>query len=64
MRKTIYWISTVLMLFMLLAGADWFGPEIKRFSLIILFLWVTELVTGNWEDIKREISDAFGPDKK
>ncbi len=58
MRKAIYWISTILMLSMLFAGASWFGPEVKRFATIIFILWVTELVAGNWEEIKKGISDA------
>ena len=65
MRQTIYWISVLVIFVVLIAGMDdYFGPEIKKYSTVIFFVWIIELLTRNWNEIKAFLKILYGLDKK
>ena len=65
MRQTIYWISVLIIFTALIAGIDsYFGPEIRKFSIVVFFAWITQTLTGNWKEIKAFLRALYGLDKK
>ena len=65
MKKTIYGISVFVMFATLIMGIDdYFGPEVKRFSTVIFFIWAVQTVNENWEKIKEITKILSGFDKK
>ena len=65
MRKAIYGISVLVIFIVLVMGIDnWFGPEVKIFSTILFFVWVAQVLTGNWKEIKEFFNALYGLDKK
>ena len=61
MRKSIYGISVLVMFMALVMGVDnWFGPDVKHFCRIIFFIWMAEVLTGNWEKIKELFKAMYG----
>ena len=65
MRQTIYWISVLIIFVVLITGMDdYFGPEIKKYSTVIFFVWIIELLTRNWNEIKTFLKILYGLDKK
>ena len=64
MRKAIYGISVLVMFTVLIMGIDnWFGPDVKHFCRPIFFVWVAQVLTGNWKEIKEFLKVLYGLDK-
>ena len=49
----------------LIMGIDnYFGSEIKKFCSIIFFIWIAQVLTRNWKEIKEFLKILYGLDKK
>jgi hypothetical protein len=65
MKKTIYGISVLVIFTVLIMGIDnWFGPEVKSFCSILFFVWIAQVLTGNWKEIIEFLKVLYGLDKK
>ena len=61
MKKAIYYISLLIVFTALIAGIDnYFGPEIKKFSTVVFFVWTVQVLTRNWKEIKEFIRALYG----
>lgn len=65
MRKAIYYISMLFMFTTLIAGIDnYFGPEIRTFSIVVFLAWTVQVLTRNWQEIIEFLKVLYGMDKK
>ena len=65
MRKLIYYTSLLVVFTALTMGIDnYFGPEIKKFSTVVFFAWIAQIMTRNWREIKEFLKMLYGLDKK
>lgn len=65
MRKLVYYTSILTIFTVLVAGIDnWFGSEIKNYSIVVFVLWVLELGTKNWPEIVEFFKILYGLDNK
>ena len=65
MRKIIYYTSMITIFVAMTMGVDnYFGPEIKKFCSIIYFVWIAQVLTRNWREIKEFLKMLYGLDKK
>lgn len=61
MKKAIYYISLLIVFTALIMGIDnYFGPEIKKFSTVVFFVWTVQVLTRNWKEIKEFIRALYG----
>jgi len=43
---------------------NYFGPQIKVFCCVLYFIWIAQIVTNHWKEIKELIKVLYGLDKK
>ena len=65
MRKAIYYTSLLVIFVALIMGIDnYFGPEIKKFSTVVFFSWIAQILTKNWKEIKEFLRAMYVLNKK
>ena len=65
MRKSIYAISVLVIFTVLIAGVDnYFGQDIKMFSMIVFPIWTIQVLSKNWNDIRELGKILFGVNQK
>jgi len=61
MKKDVFFITFLVMFFMLTIGmSGMLGGNCKWFSLAVFVVWIIQMVSNNWKDIKTFLREGMG----